>query len=207
MASEKVTRRTFVIGGIALIAGVAAGAAASPCAAEANVLRPPGALAERDFMARCIKCERCVSVCPTNIVEPMGIERGLLQARTPLLNFSHGSCTFCDLCREVCPTAAIGEVDPDVPREGRIGVAVLHEDRCLAFLQADSCGVCVDACAYKALSFDESRRPVVDEAKCNGCGECVRICPANVLTSFGGGTARGIEVVTDKTYQAMGGVQ
>ncbi|MFR1166695.1 MAG: 4Fe-4S binding protein [Adlercreutzia equolifaciens] len=36
---------------------------------------------------------------------------------------------------------------------------------------------------------DDERHPVVDAAKCNGCGECERICPANVLTSFGAAIA------------------
>lgn len=35
--------------------------------------------------------------------------------------------------------------------------------------------------------------------------ECVKICPANVFTSFSGGKARGIEVVTEKTFRAREG--
>lgn len=201
MPASNPTRRTFVIGSAALVASVVVGAGVRPFVAEADVLRPPGALPEDEFMARCIKCARCIDVCPTDVLEPLGIERGLLQARTPQLSFANDSCTFCDKCREVCPTAAIGEVDPFAPDRGRIGAAILHEDRCLAFLETDSCGICVDACPYEALSFDAGRRPVVEEAKCNGCGECVKICPANVLTSFSGGKARGIEVVTEKTFR------
>ncbi len=110
-------------------------------------------------MARCIKCERCTSVCPTGIIEPLGVEGGLLQARTPTLSFVNDSCTFCDLCRQVCPTGAIDAVDAWAPDQGRIGCAILHEDRCLAFLETNSCGICVDACPYEALSFDAGRRP------------------------------------------------
>ena len=29
-----------------------------------DTLRPPGALDERDFLARCIKCGRCIEACP-----------------------------------------------------------------------------------------------------------------------------------------------
>lgn len=201
MSAKNPTRRTFVAGSAALLASVVVGASARPFVAEANVLRPPGSMPEGEFMARCIKCERCISICPTDVLEPLGIESGLLQARSPQLNFASGSCTFCDLCRQVCPTAAIEKIDPYAPAKGRIGCAILHEDRCLAFLETDSCGVCVDACPYEALSFDAGRRPVVDNAKCNGCGECVKICPANIFTSFSGGKARGIEVVTEKTLQ------
>lgn len=192
------TRRTFVIGAAALVAGVASGAAARPFAAYADVLRPPGSLDESDFAARCIRCERCISVCPTDVLYPLGIEQGIVSVRTPALDFTDGSCTFCDECRKVCPTGAVGLVDAWKPQEGRIGQAVVWEDRCLAFLTLNSCGVCVDACPYEALSFDAQRRPVVDGTRCNGCGECVRVCPANVLTSFSGGSTRGIEVVTEK---------
>lgn len=204
MVERSTTRRAFVAGAVALAAGVAAGAACAPQVAAADVLRPPGALPERDFMARCIRCERCISVCPEDVLEVLGIESGLA-VRTPQITYAAGACTFCDLCREVCPTAAIGAVDPFRPDEGRIGVAAVVEDRCLAFQQAGSCGVCVDACPYDALSFDSQRRPVVDAAACNGCGECVKICPANILMSFGGGFSRGIGVVTEKAFAAMGG--
>ena len=106
---------------------------------------------------------------------------------------------FCGL---VLVALAIDAVDAWAPDQGRIGCAILHEDRCLAFLETNSCGICVDACPYEALSFDAGRRPVVDETACNGCGECVKICPANVFTSFSGGKARGIEVVTETTFRS-----
>lgn len=205
MALHNPSRRDFVVGGAALVAGAALGLGVRPALAETDVLRPPGTLPEREFMARCIKCERCISICPTDILKPMGIEGGILQVRTPYVDYANGSCTFCDLCRQVCPTEAIGFVDALAPEKGRIGVATVHEDRCLAFVETGSCGICVEACQYGALSFDGERRPVVDEALCNGCGECVRICPANVFTSFSGGKSRGIEVVTEKALESQGG--
>lgn len=198
--SRGIERRTLLIGGAAVAAGVLCGAAALPLAAQADVLRPPGSLPEDEFMARCIRCERCISVCPTDVLAPLTVEQGVLAVRTPFVSFAADSCTFCDECRKVCPTAAIGTVDPYQPALGRIGVAVVEPDRCVAFDQAGTCGVCVDACSYEALSFDEGRRPVVEAEKCNGCGECVKICPANVLTSFSGGSQRGINVLTEKQY-------
>jgi ferredoxin-type protein NapG len=201
------SRRTFIVAMAALVTGVAtggAGAVAMPTTIEASVLRPPGSLPEADFIARCIRCERCISVCPEDVLEPIGIEGGPTM-RTPKLDYAEGACTFCDKCREVCPTAAITEVDPYRPDLGRIGVAVISPERCLAYEKTGSCGICVDACPYDALSLDGERHPRVEESLCNGCGECVRICPANVLTSFGGSQMRGVDIVTEKTYQTMDG--
>lgn len=200
-SSRGFTRRTLVIGGAAVAAGAVLGALAAPLAAEADVLRPPGSLPEGDFMARCIRCERCISVCPTDVLAPLGVEQGLLAVRTPFVSFADDRCTFCDLCRQVCPTAAIGPFDPTAPDVGRIGVAVVEPQRCVAFVQAGTCGICVDVCEYGALSFDDQRRPVVEASLCNGCGQCERICAANVLTSFEGGSKRGINVVTERQFE------
>lgn len=204
MENVNPSRRTFVFGAAALAAGAAIGAGARPFAASCDTLRPPGAVPEAEFMARCIRCDRCISICPTDVLYPLGIESGVLAVRTPALDFRAGSCTFCDLCRQVCPTEAIGAVDPHRPDQGRIGGAQVLSERCLAFITPGSCGVCVDACPYGALSFDGERRPVVDNAACNGCGECVRICPANVNTSFSGGDERGIRVATEKQLTSGG---
>lgn len=206
MATSEVSRRAFMFGVGALAVGAACGGATRLCASPSPVLRPPGALAEADFMARCIKCERCISACPTDVLFPLGIEAGFANARTPSIGFEGDCCTFCDECRIVCPTGAIGVVDPLRPDLGRIGLAQVQEERCLAFLQSGACGVCVDACPYGALSFDGERRPVVDEALCNGCGECVHVCPANVLTSFAGGSTRGIEVLLEAGELREGGI-
>lgn len=202
--SQLPTRRAFCAGAATLAAGVICGAVVRPFAAPACVLRPPGALAEADFAARCIRCERCISVCPENVLYPLGIEQGMLSVRTPSLDFTRGKCTFCDRCREVCPTSAVGAVDPHAPQLGRIGVAMVHEDRCLAYIQPGSCGVCGKACEYGAISFDSERRVVVDQDLCNGCGACVAVCPANVNTHFEGGQTRGVEVVVESSIREEG---
>lgn len=203
MAHEGLTRREFFVGGgIALGATLLCGAVGIE-QAYADVLRPPGSLAEEEFLQRCIRCERCISVCPTDVLRPMGIEEGVLQVRTPVIDYSLGACTYCDKCREVCPTAAIGSADPLQTESGRIGVAMVRTDKCIACIQAGSCGICIPACPYGALSLDSNGRPVVDVDACNGCGECEAICTANVSTSFGG-SVRGIEVVTQRAFENAG---
>jgi NADPH-dependent glutamate synthase beta subunit-like oxidoreductase/NAD-dependent dihydropyrimidine dehydrogenase PreA subunit len=42
-------------------------------------------------------------------------------------------------------------------------------------------GSCVKACMFGALSMGPQGLPVVDEAKCTGCGACERTCPKHII--------------------------
>ena len=58
------------------------------------------------------------------------------------------------------------------------------------------CGVCVDICAYGALTIDESKRiSVVNEVLCRGCGNCASACPS--------GAARHRHFTTKQITQEM----
>ena len=34
------------------------------------MIRPPGSVAEPEFLAKCIKCDQCINACPTNVLQP-----------------------------------------------------------------------------------------------------------------------------------------
>lgn len=187
------TRRAFVGVGATALGATALGGAAKAWGKNDDLLRPPVVLDEDVFLSRCLRCYRCVSVCHTGAIVPATLDDGVIEIRTPKLNFHRGYCDFCNDCIDVCPTDAITPCDPYNPAEGRIGVAVVDEERCIAYF--NGCSKCIEVCPYEALSATESGLPVVDESKCNGCGLCVKECPALVYRSFSGGTARGIEVV------------
>ena len=75
-----------------------------------SLVRPPGALPEKAFLSRCIKCGQCMRICPTNVIHPAGMQCGLEGLWTPVLNFRIGTsgCQFnCIACGNLCPTAAI----------------------------------------------------------------------------------------------------
>lgn len=156
---------------------------------QKSLLRPPGGQDEADFTARCLKCDRCRSICPTSAIGVAHVEDGITAVRTPVMKFRLGHCTFCNKCVEVCPTQALKPFDI---KTVKIGLATVT-DRCIAW-NAGGCAVCHKACTYGAITLDRQNRPVVDLAKCNGCGLCEKICPALALKSYGGGTTRGIEV-------------
>ena len=50
-----------------------------------------------------------------------------------------------------------------------------------------SCHTCLTACAYNAISMDETKDPpiaVVTEAKCHGCGTCAAACPSSAIVMY-----------------------
>ncbi len=57
-----------------------AGKRASP-----KLIRPPGALPEEQFLARCVKCGECMKACPTNALQPAMTEAGPEGMWTPVL--------------------------------------------------------------------------------------------------------------------------
>ena len=97
-------------------------------------LRPPGALAEHDFLSACIKCGQCVQVCPVKAIYLADIDEGYglgvpyIDARTQACDFS------CDAvqCTLACPTGALTH-EISAKEQVRMGVARLDApDSCLA---------------------------------------------------------------------------
>lgn len=122
------------------------------------VIRPPGALSEADFLSRCIKCGQCMRVCPTNIIQPAGLEAGLEGLWTPILDYRIGTsgCQLnCIACSHVCPTAAIRPISLD-EKLGRgdfadlgpvrLGCAFVDRGRCLPWAMDKPCIVCQETC-------------------------------------------------------------
>jgi polyferredoxin/Pyruvate/2-oxoacid:ferredoxin oxidoreductase delta subunit len=123
-----------------------------------SVIRPPGALAESDFLARCLKCGQCMRICPTNIIHPAGLESGLEGLWSPILNFRIGTsgCQLnCIACSHICPTAAIRPItleeklgQKDYAQTGpiRLGTAFVDRGRCLPWAMDRPCIVCQENC-------------------------------------------------------------
>ncbi len=175
--------------------------------APRDLVRPPGSLAESEFLERCLKCGACMKVCPTNAIQPALAEGGFEGLWTPILLFRVGSCELeCTLCGQVCPTGAIRSVTRDEKlglgawqgRPLRIGTAFFDRGRCLPWAMGVPCVVCQEVCPVSPKAIftkptEFTRRdgttvtldlPHVDPGLCTGCGICETECPVHDLRAI-----------------------
>ncbi|MCE5249164.1 4Fe-4S binding protein [bacterium] len=181
-------RRLMAAGTGGIIASLAAGTTMTMTRTiDDKLLRPPGALIERDFLDACLRCGECMKVCPTHGLQPSLLQGGFEGLFTPALTPRVGACEErCNLCGQVCPTGAIRPLPLDEKQYAVIGNAVIDRQRCIAWEQGKICLICDEVCPYDAVEFhmvtDEKgtlQRPYVIEDKCVGCGQCEFGCPVN----------------------------
>ncbi|MGD1030760.1 MAG: 4Fe-4S binding protein [Opitutaceae bacterium] len=177
VTAHGVTRRGFLVaaaGGLAAVplARLGGGRTAWP----SGLVRPPGAVAEEEFLARCINCCECVRVCPTNVLQPATFEHGWEALWTPALNNRIGTsgCQLnCIACGQACPTGAIRplSLDQKLGKGGfetagpvRIGLAGVDRGRCLPWAMDRPCIVCEENCPVtpKAIYISEIGQTVRD---------------------------------------------
>lgn len=160
--------------------------------ARHSFLRPPGAVKEETFLARCARCGQCVKSCPTSFIQPAEFEAGLTGMWTPVLNAQAGYCEYgCNLCTKACPTGAIEQLTLPRKQAFKLGTATVDKSRCLTYTDESNCTVCVDKCPVpgKPLRFrqvdpQDSRGQLVSIRQvyvvpdlCTGCGICEHLCP------------------------------
>jgi len=146
-----------------------------------QLIRPPGALPEAEFLRTCIRCGECMKACVTNTLQPCLWESGMTGLWTPKLEPRMAACEpNCNVCGKVCPTQAIRSLPLEEKTYAKIGTAVLRKESCLVWAQNKMCLICDEICPYNAIVFrpvEGYRRPVVIPSRCNGCGYCEQRCP------------------------------
>jgi polyferredoxin len=150
---------------------------------SSGLIRPPGAVPETDFQARCVRCGECMKGCLTNTLQPVWFEAGLSGMWTPKITARLAGCEQgCNLCGQVCPTAAIRPLTLEEKLFAKVGTARIDKTRCIAWEQDKKCLICDEICPYNAIMSQfvaghPITVPVIDEDKCNGCGYCECKCP------------------------------
>ncbi|MET4103549.1 ferredoxin-type protein NapG [Roseovarius sp. MBR-78] len=188
-------RRRFLLdtarmaGGCAVAGSALAYLALDARALPAEALRPPGALAEEDFLGACIRCGLCVRDCPydTLVLAELGMDGAAMG--TPFFTARKVPCEMCDdiPCVAACPTGALDPALRDID-DARMGTAVLvDQENCLNFLGL-RCDVCYRVCPVidEAITLELSHNarsghhaifaPTVHADKCTGCGKCEQSC-------------------------------
>lgn len=193
-----------------------------------HLLRPPGSVAEGDFLSRCIRCGECMKACPNNALQPTLTEAGFEGLWTPTLVPRIGYCEpSCVRCSEVCPTGAIWQLTPQEKgwvvgvgsgkQSVRLGTAFYDKGRCLPWAMATECIVCEEWCPVspKAIYVQEAevidaegnhkvlKQPRVDPSCCVGCGACEYACPltdhpAVAVTSIGESREPGNQILLSR---------
>ncbi len=180
-------RRSFLknVAGIgAATATVASYGLLSPTEeADAEPIRPPGALPEDDFLTTCIRCMRCMDACPNHAIQSSPL--GGRSSGTPFIKPREQTCMLCSRietdylkCTEVCPSGALRPILKTLEsvRSGvRMGVAEIDLNLCYSYNNY-TCGTCYHACPIGAIKIGLWERPTILEEVCIGCGLCELAC-------------------------------
>lgn len=162
-----------------------------------GIIRPPGALSEQKFRAKCISCGVCVNVCHVMKYDALAVA-GLGDIRnfgTPYLkDMRDFPCALCMECPKSCPTGALKKLEKE---KVEMGMALIDMSLCFGW-NGDVCLSCSKVCPMGGKIFDFyngqwGNQPYINE-NCVGCGLCVKYCPL-------GGSA--IKVVTKAQYKTV----
>ncbi len=153
-------------------------------------LTPPGSMSAQHFAQHCTACQLCVSTCPNGVLRP---STDLSKFMQPTMSYECGYCRpECTKCGEVCPTGAIKPITRADKSATQIGHAVWIKKNCVPLTDGVECGNCARHCPAGAIQMVPSdpkngqspKIPVVNEARCIGCGACENLCPARPFSAI-----------------------
>ncbi|HMN37249.1 MAG TPA: ferredoxin-type protein NapG [Hyphomicrobium sp.] len=189
--SGKPSRRDLLVGAAKSAGVVCIGAVAldqfvlQAKANAAKALRPPGAIAEEDFLSACVRCGQCVRACPYDTLR-LATWGDSTALGTPYFVARETPCYMCEdvPCARACPTGALRSDIPSI-RDADMGVAVLVDHETCLNYKGMHCGICYRVCPIReeAITLEKQtingrpmQIPVVHSDKCTGCGTCEKMC-------------------------------
>lgn len=142
-------------------------------------LRPPGALDEAQFRRLCIRCGRCLEVCPHHSLKISGgFGRGRL---LPFVDPAASPCQLCMKCVAACPVGALDK-NCDHLEKVKMGQAHIITTKCLNYTGGTMCWTCYDRCPLRgrAIILKDGLIPAMTDL-CAGCGVCGHVCPHQAI--------------------------
>lgn len=139
-------------------------------------LRPPWAVNESMFTEICNRCSNCITHCPNQIIKQS-------EAGYPVIDFTFGECSFCEICLDICePHALLKTGNTNEPWLIKIAI---KQNTCIAFNGVE-CRSCYDPCEIRAITMPPRLGgisiPVINTDICSGCGACYSVCPVHAIT-------------------------
>jgi MauM/NapG family ferredoxin protein len=180
-------KNTFAVGVTLLGCGGWLGAKSKAAWAREKLLRPPGAVHEKDFLVKCARCLCCVDACPNHAIFPLTLAHGIQQHATPVIKARQQACMLCNMidgdylkCTAACPTGALSLIRKDpqqIQKQMHLGTAEIDQALCYSYNNW-SCGACFRACPFpgKAMTLGLWEKPEIHAQACVGCGLCERAC-------------------------------
>jgi len=158
--------------------------------------------------AKCTACGVCVKECPRQVLELIPRSQLVYCAcktkdkGKAVKNKCKIGCIGCTLCTKVCPHEGAIVMDGNLPKMDytkcvSCGICFnkcpTHSfvDRAKArpyaiiTAKCDGCGECTKVCLFKAIEGEPGKRHTVVKDKCIGCGRCFEVCPLKVITMAG----------------------
>ncbi len=185
-------KRNFIFGSLAVFLGLSKLGSTAAAYGNSNAttikedknypISPPGSVRIERFNQSCTACTLCVSVCPTNVLQPTFLEYGIGGMLQPQLDFHSGFCNIdCVKCSAVCPTGAILPITVEEKHTIQIGIANFIKGNCRVVTNRISCGICSEHCPTNAVDLTPYKNglfiPEITAELCIGCGTCEYACP------------------------------
>ena len=190
---EESSKREFLSKSVIFLlglAGISRRAAAQGSIGDALIpiekkypVSPPGSVSLDHFNTNCTACHLCVTVCPSQVLQPSFLEYGFTGMLQPHLDFKTGFCEYeCTKCGEVCPTGAILPMTLEDKKLTQMGKVHFIIKNCIVYTDETSCGSCAEHCPTQAVRMvpykDGLTIPETHHNTCIGCGACEHVCPA-----------------------------
>lgn len=143
-------------------------------------LRPPGAIPESQFRKACVRCGKCIEICPHDCLKmDSSFGGGRL---LPVVEAADSPCQLCMKCPAVCPTGALNRACRQM-EDAHMGHAHILASRCLNYTGGTMCWTCYDRCPLRgrAIILQDGLTPAVT-GDCVGCGVCEHVCPHKAIT-------------------------
>lgn len=163
-------------------------------------ITPPGSVSLERFKDTCTGCHLCVVRCPSQVLQPAGLEYGFDYLLKPHLAYINSYCNYeCTVCADVCPNHAIRPLTKEEKMTTQVGIATFFINRCIVKREETDCGACSEHCPTQAVHMVPYKGtltiPEVNPDLCIGCGGCESICPVR--------PRRAIIVRANETHQTV----